>query len=95
VAQEKLRGQVSINYARSSAFQGIAGLREVIPVRDDAPGIADALKILLTDDSAWQIQSRAQLEFAQRLFTRDAMKRSVLAALDAAEVAVGHAAEAA
>jgi O-antigen biosynthesis protein len=73
----------------STGIQGIAGLREVIPVRDDAPGIADALKILLTDDSAWQIQSRAQLEFAQRLFTRDAMKRSVLAALDAAEVAVG------
>jgi GT2 family glycosyltransferase/glycosyltransferase involved in cell wall biosynthesis len=76
----------------TSGAQRIPGLREVIPVHDDAPGIANALKILLTDDSAWSIQSSAQLEFAQRLFTRDAMKRSVLAALDAAEVAVGRAA---
>jgi glycosyltransferase involved in cell wall biosynthesis len=79
----------------TTGIQGIAGLRDVIPVRDDACGIADALKILLTDDSAWSIQSNAQLEFAQRFFTRDAMKRSVLAALDAAEVAVGRAAGAA
>jgi hypothetical protein len=79
----------------TTGIQGIAGLREVIPVRDDARGIADALKILLTDNSAWSIQSSAQLEFAKRFFTRDAMTRSVLAALDAAEVAVGRAARAA
>jgi O-antigen biosynthesis protein len=73
----------------STGIQGITGLRDLIPIRDDARGIADALKILLTDNNAWSIQSSAQLEFAQRVFTRDAMKRSVLAALDAAEVAVG------
>jgi GT2 family glycosyltransferase/glycosyltransferase involved in cell wall biosynthesis len=72
----------------TTGAQGIRGIRDVIPVRDDARGIADALKILLTDDSAWSLQSSAQLEFAQRFFTRDAMRRSWLAALDAAEVAV-------
>jgi glycosyltransferase involved in cell wall biosynthesis len=73
----------------STGAQGIPGLGGSIPVHDDAPDIAAALKVLLTDDSAWSIQSSAQLEFARRFFTPDATKRSLLAALDAAEVAVG------
>ena len=59
-----------------------------LPVRDDARSIADVLKILLTDNRAWSIQSSAQVEFAKRFFTRDAMSRSVLAALDAVKLAV-------
>ena len=76
-----------------SGAPSIRGLSGAIPVRDNASGVAEILKILLTDDSAWSIQASAQLEFAQRFCTQDAIKGSLLAALDAAEVAVGRAAE--
>jgi hypothetical protein len=40
-----------------SGAQGIRGLSGAIPVRDNASGVAEILKILLTDDSAWSIQA--------------------------------------
>jgi glycosyltransferase involved in cell wall biosynthesis len=75
----------------SIGAQGIVGLEGVVPVRDDVPGIVAALKLLLTDDAAWMTQSRAQTDFAQRFFSREAMKLSVLSALQAGEVAAGYA----
>lgn len=72
----------------STGSQGIAGLDDVVPVRDDIPGLVAALKLLLTDDPAWTAQSAAQLEFARRCFSREAMRRSVLSALEAGEAAV-------
>jgi len=71
----------------SIGAQGIAGLGEVVPVRDDVAGIVAALKLLLTDDAAWMAQSAAQMAFAQRWFSREAMQRSVLAAFAAGEAA--------
>ena len=71
----------------SIGTQGIAGLDEVVPVHDDAEGIAEALLRLLTDDAAWMAQSAAQIAFARRFFSPQAMQRSVLAALEAGEAA--------
>jgi len=71
----------------SIGAQGIAGLDEVVPVHDDVPGIVAALKLLLTDNAAWLAQSAAQMAFAQRHFSPEAMQRSVLSAFEAGEVA--------
>jgi GT2 family glycosyltransferase/glycosyltransferase involved in cell wall biosynthesis len=67
----------------SIGAQGLPGLEEIVPVRDDVPGIVAALKLLLTDDAAWLAQSAGQMSFAQRFFSRAAMQRSVLSALEA------------
>ena len=63
--------------------QGIEGLGCVVPVADDADGIARALARLMTDDAAWAAQSAAQVAFAEQRFSRAAMGRSVMAALTA------------
>jgi GT2 family glycosyltransferase/SAM-dependent methyltransferase/glycosyltransferase involved in cell wall biosynthesis len=76
----------------SIGAQGIVGLEKVVPVRDDVAGIVAALKLLLIDDAVWMAQSRAQMDFAQRFFSRKAMQRSVLSALEAGEAAAGKAA---
>jgi len=73
----------------SIGAQGITGLDRVVPVHDDVPSIVAALRLLLTDDAAWTAQSAGQMDFAQRFFSRKAMQRSVLAALEAAEAAAG------
>jgi glycosyltransferase involved in cell wall biosynthesis len=73
----------------SIGSQGIPALGEVIPVCDDVPSLVSALKLLLVDDAAWLAQSAAQVDFAQRFFSRIAMQRSVLSALEAGERAVG------
>ena len=71
----------------SVGAQGIPGLASVVPVHDDAGDIAAALKVLLIDDETWIAQSTAQIEFAQRNFSRSAMQRSVVTALEAGEEA--------
>jgi len=63
--------------------QGIPGLDTVIPVHDDVDAIVEALTLLLQDDAAWQAQSGAQRDFAQRYFSFSAMQKSVLDALEA------------
>jgi GT2 family glycosyltransferase/SAM-dependent methyltransferase len=69
----------------SIGAEGIPELDTVVPVRDDAADIADALKLLLTDDVAWMSQSQQQMQFAQLRFSRKAMQLSVLSALEAGE----------
>ena len=71
----------------SVGAQGIEGLEALIPVRDTAPGLVEALTPLLTDDGAWNAQSHAQTEFARWRFSPSAMRASVLAALEAGEAA--------
>jgi glycosyltransferase involved in cell wall biosynthesis len=73
----------------SIGAQGIPALGEVVPVCDDVPGLVAALKLLLVDDAVWLAQSAAQVDFAQRFFSRIAMQRSVLSALEAGERAAG------
>lgn len=62
----------------SIGAQGIAGLAELVPVHDDAPGIAAALARLLRDDAAWLAQSTVQIAYARQNFSREAMRASVL-----------------
>lgn len=73
----------------SIGAQGIVGLADVVPVQDDVAGIVAALRRLLTDDAAWVAQSAAQVAFAERCFSRAAMRRSVLSAMEAAEAVTG------
>ncbi len=67
--------------------QGIAGLDRLVPVHDDVEGLVEGLHRLLTDDDAWLAQSHAQTDFAERRFSRAAMRASVVAALEAGEAA--------
>ena len=73
----------------STGAQGIEGVGKVVPVHDEPGAIAAALALLLTDDGAWMAQSHAQTAFAEARFSRDAMRRSVLAAYEAGEAAAG------
>ena len=75
----------------SIGSQGIPALGEIVPVCDDVPSFVAALKLLLVDDAAWSTQSAAQVDFAQRFFSRAAMQRSVLSALEAGEMAASRA----
>jgi glycosyltransferase involved in cell wall biosynthesis len=72
----------------SVGAQGIPGLEDVVPVYDAIPALVQALATLLTDDDAWVSRSHAQIEFAERSFSFEAMQNSVLQALGAAELAV-------
>ncbi|MGI4810604.1 MAG: methyltransferase domain-containing protein [Janthinobacterium lividum] len=69
----------------STGSQGIEGLSEVVPVRDDANEIAQCLALLLTDDEAWLRQSQAQTMFAVQRYSRTAMQKSVLNAFEMVE----------
>jgi GT2 family glycosyltransferase/SAM-dependent methyltransferase len=71
----------------SIGAQGIPGLADVVPVHDDPISIVQALETLMTDDAAWLAQSHRQTDFAERRFSRVAMQRSILAALEAGETA--------
>ncbi|GAC1339592.1 MAG: hypothetical protein NVSMB18_08050 [Acetobacteraceae bacterium] len=73
----------------SVGAQGIEGLERVVPVHDDKAAITAALARLMMDDAAWLAQSAAQVAFAERHFSREAMRQSVLAALEAGERAAG------
>jgi GT2 family glycosyltransferase/SAM-dependent methyltransferase/glycosyltransferase involved in cell wall biosynthesis len=71
----------------SIGSEGIPGLDAVVPVRNEAADIAEALKLLLTDDVTWLAQAQAQMQLAQRCFSRAAMQHSVLSALKEGETA--------
>lgn len=71
----------------SIGAQGILGLDNVVTVCDEAADLADALCRLMTDEDAWLARSRAQMAFAQQFYSRAAMSVSVVAALEAGEVA--------
>lgn len=64
--------------------QGIAGLAGIVPVCETAGEMAEAIAALMRDDSRWMAQSRAQTAFAAEKFSRAAMRRSALAALEPA-----------
>jgi GT2 family glycosyltransferase len=66
----------------SVGAQGIWGLDSVVPVRDTAEAFAAEIVTLLTDDRRWLEQSRRQYEFATATFSKEAMRHSVLRAID-------------
>jgi GT2 family glycosyltransferase len=61
--------------------QGLDSLATVVPCTTDADEFAMALRTVLTDDAAWRCQSHAQARYAAQLFSREALQRSLLAAL--------------
>ena len=65
----------------SIGAEGIPGLEQVVPVTDDAAGLAAGLVTLLLDDRRWAISSAMQVAFAERNFSRAALAESLFAAL--------------
>lgn len=65
----------------SIGAEGIPGLEQVVPVTDDAAGLAAGLGTLLLDDRRWATSSAMQVAFAERYFSRAALARSLFAAL--------------
>jgi glycosyltransferase involved in cell wall biosynthesis len=70
----------------SIGAQGIVDLDKVVSISDDAEGLAAGLARLLTDDDVWIKQSHAQTAFAGHRFSRSAVQRSVLQALESGEL---------
>ncbi|WP_428486912.1 glycosyltransferase [Rhodopila sp.] len=62
--------------------QGLPGIWQVVAVQDDPMRFAAAVVTLLLDDAAWAEGSSAQLAFAARRFSVDAVQASLLAVLD-------------
>ena len=73
----------------TTGAQGIPGLAGVVAVHDEVDALVASLQTLLVDDSAWLARSQAQMAFARAHFSPDAMRRSVLEALAAAEASAG------
>ncbi len=64
--------------------QGLPGLGRAAAVSDSAATIAAAIIELMRDDAKWVRQSRRQLRYAKKHFTRGASVASIAAAVDAA-----------
>lgn len=65
--------------------EGIPGINEVVPISTEAPEIAQAVVRLIGNDDAWLQQSRCQVAFAARRFSRNAVRHSLVSALAAAQ----------
>lgn len=61
--------------------QGLPSLSQVAAVEDDPAAFAQAVIALLQDDAAWRRTSRAQIAFARRHFSRQAMADTLLRAM--------------
>ncbi|MEP6634052.1 MAG: glycosyltransferase, partial [Luteimonas sp.] len=62
--------------------QGLPGVADVCMVTDDARAMADAIVRLLRDDDEWRRRSRAGAAYAAAMFSREAMAKGLLSALD-------------
>jgi glycosyltransferase involved in cell wall biosynthesis len=78
---EALRAGVPLVTTQVGA-QGLAGLSRVAAVEDDAAPFAAAVTALLRDDAEWTRRSLQQVDFARERFSREAMKASLLTALN-------------
>lgn len=67
----------------SVGAQGLPGLFSVASVEDDARHFAEAVITLLRNDTLWEAQCRRQTDFARQLFSAEAARVSVVAALAA------------
>jgi GT2 family glycosyltransferase len=65
--------------------QGLPGLSQIVPVHDDPAAFAQSVVALLRDDAGWEKRSRQQVEFAEKRFSRTALRASLLAALEPVE----------
>lgn len=78
---EALRQGVPLTVTPIGA-EGIDGLPDILPISRTARDIADDLLRMLNDDAAWLARSHAQTRFAQARFSDEAVRRSVIAALE-------------
>ncbi|WP_380067866.1 methyltransferase domain-containing protein [Dankookia sp. GCM10030260] len=60
--------------------QGLPDLAQILPVTGDAAAFAAAAVRLLRDDAAWMAQSAAQSAYAESMFSREALRESLLGA---------------
>ena len=58
--------------------QGLAGLEDVVTVTDEPQAFAAGVCRLLTDDAAWSLACRRQIEHARARFSKAAFSRSLL-----------------
>lgn len=69
----------------SVGAQGLSAIGEILPIHDSATDIAQAaIHMLQLDDAAWLQQSHVEIAYAKANFSREAMKRSLVEALDLA-----------
>jgi len=64
--------------------QGLEGLKDAVPVLDNAEAIAAALVQMLTDDAKWSAQAQRQLDYAETHFSREASRAAISDAIKAA-----------
>ncbi|KQP14001.1 hypothetical protein ASF26_18690 [Methylobacterium sp. Leaf93] len=62
--------------------QGIKGLDDIAPIATNAAEFAAAVIRLLTNDAAWSQQSAAQTSFGRANFSVEAMRTSILKAIE-------------
>jgi glycosyltransferase involved in cell wall biosynthesis len=61
--------------------QGLPGLPKSIPVHNDPDKLAEEAIALLADDAAWARQSLEQVNYAERYFSKSALRATLLPAL--------------
>lgn len=66
--------------------QGIHKIEDIVPVHNSAEDLASSLAILMEDNSAWLAQSHAQQKFAEKHFSFSASQKTLLNALEEAEM---------
>jgi GT2 family glycosyltransferase/SAM-dependent methyltransferase/glycosyltransferase involved in cell wall biosynthesis len=64
--------------------QGLVGVEQAAIVREEAKDIADEIVRLLQDDAAWTLQAQAQLDYAQKSFSRRSSIESLQLAFELA-----------
>ena len=57
--------------------QGLDGLEEIAPVIDQPEDLAEAISLLLEDDTRWMRQMKAQSEFVRARFSLDVLTASI------------------
>jgi O-antigen biosynthesis protein len=62
--------------------QGMAYLKDRIPVHSDPAAFADAVLALLTDDALWREQSRIQTDYVSQHFSVNALREALLADIE-------------
>ena len=65
--------------------QGLSGLPKNMPVHNDPDKLAKAAIALLVDDVAWAQQSLEQVKYAERYFSKSALRATLLPALTASQ----------
>ena len=66
----------------SIGAEGLPDIESIIPIHDKPRPMADAITRLIADDAAWSGQAEAEIAYASAHFSRDALRRAMLGALE-------------